>query len=241
MKFKKFLILGFLLIALVALPVSFAADISVTDLNPNYDGGTDLSLEKVNQSISSTSIEEDVDAFDTSNLLDNETIYLNGSYTGSEEKGTLENPYKNINNATKALLNSNKTNLFIANGNYIINNHFNVTDKNINIIGESGSEVKINCNKDYLFAFTNSNSNIYNLIITNGYSNSDYAIIWTELSNITMCNVVFTNNLANSPGGIILARGGNFKLINSSIKIILLIMVMEVFLEELYIVNAILS
>ena len=115
MKFNKLLILGFLLIALVALPVSFAADISVTDLNPNDMGGTDLSLKEVNQSISSTSIEEDVATLDTSNLLDNETVYLNGSYTGSVEKGTLKNPYKNINNATNALLNSNKTNLFIAN------------------------------------------------------------------------------------------------------------------------------
>lgn len=208
MKFKKFLILGFLLIALVALPVSFAADVEVTDLNPNDMGGTDLGLEEVNQSISSTSTEEDVVAFDTSNLLDNETVYLNGSYTGSVEKGTLKNPYKNINNATKALLNSNKTNLFIANGNYKINNHFDVNNKNINIIGESSSGVKVDCNKDYLFAFRNSNSNIYNLIITNGCSNSDYAVIWTELSNITMCNFVFTNNVANSPGGIILTRGG---------------------------------
>ena len=129
-----------------------------------------------------------------------------------------DNPYKNINNATKALLNSNKTNLFIANGNYIINNHFDVDSKNISIIGESASGVTINCSKDYLFAFTNSNSNIYNLIITNGYSNSDYGLIWTELSNITLCNVVFTNNLVNSPGGIILTIGGTFKLINSSIK-----------------------
>ena len=155
--------------------------------------------------------------FDTSSLLDNETIYLNGSYTGSDEKGTLENPYKSINTAMSNLLDSNKTNLFIADGDYTINNHFDI-NKNINIIGESTTGVKINCNKDYLFAFTNSSSNIYNLTIYNSYSNTEYAVIWTELSNITMCNVVFTNNLVHTPGGIILTEGGTFKLINSSIK-----------------------
>lgn len=218
MKFNKLLILGFLLITLVALPVSFAADISVTDLNPNDVGGADLSLKEANQSISSTSLEDEIYAFDTSSLLDNETVYLNESYTGSDEKGTLENPYKDINNATNALLSSNKTNLFIANGNYKINNHFDVDSKNINIIGESASGVTINCNNTTYLQFIKSNSNICDLTIYNSYSTGEDAVIWTELSNITLCNVVFTNNLANSYGGIILTRGGTFKLINCSIK-----------------------
>ena len=74
------------------------------------------------------------------------------------------------------------------------------------------TEIFNSTDKESFFGF------IYDLIIYNSYSTGEDAVIWTELSNITMCNVVFTNNLANSPGGIILTEGGTFKLINSSIK-----------------------
>ena len=244
MEIKKILIIGFLLITLVVLPVSFAADVDSNDLgvnlnsndlnvnaNPNdlgvnlnsNDLDGNLSLEKENNRYLSseiifTSVKEDLDSPNNLMFSNNDTIYINASYTGTDESGNLSNPYKNISVAMINILGSNKTNLFIANGVYTINNHFDINNRNINIIGESTTGVKINCNNNYLFAFRNSSSNICNLTIYNALSKTEYAVIWTELSNITMFDVVFTNNLANSPGGIILSKGGTFKLINSSIK-----------------------
>ena len=224
MKFNKFLTIGFLLIALitlVALPIGFAADVDSIDLNSvvntNMNNSIDISDYSLNSDLNSNIDYNDLNA-------NSDTIYVNGSYKGSSELGTIANPYKTINKAMNAILNSSKTNLYIANGEYTISGAMDVFDdykamgdSYINIIGESKNGVSINCNDACLFNFNNFIANIYNLTVFNGFSNTNNTIINSIYSKVSLYDVIFRNNYAETPGGILLSRDGDLSLFNCSI------------------------
>lgn len=161
-----------------------------------------------------------------SNLLysNNDTIFVNSSYTGIDTYGTQENPFKTIEDGIESLLiNDNYSNLFISNGNYTLLNMIELYaeyNRTINIIGESSSGTILN-GKSKIAPFnivSNLNINFINFTISNAYS-KDYALINNEndSSNIQLINLIFKNNKCNSPGGIIYSSGGSLLILNVSV------------------------
>ena len=142
------------------------------------------------------------------NLNNENTIYVNASYSGSTENGTMENPYKTIKNAYDAFRNSAnaKVNIYLAEGTYRVTGRMTIT-KNLNLIGENLLNTIIDCNDYEAFYITPQSSynavsplvNIFNLTFTNGSSYYGGAIYINE-SAVNFVNTIFRNNKAVERG-----------------------------------------
>lgn len=157
--------------------------------------------------------------------LDTNTIYVNASYTGSQEYGTKLNPYKSITDGFNHLSGDReKTNIFIAKGSYSISGHISIY-KSVNIIGENPLNTIIDAsNASRIFYIPNSNIlvNIINLTLSNGL-NYQGGAIYLSKSSVNIINSIFKNNRAydtssSNPGegGVIYNNAGFLKIYNST-------------------------
>ena len=151
---------------------------------------------------------------------DENTIYVNASYTGDVENGTLLNPFKSFSDKFRQLLQTgSKTNVFIAKGSYNISSNINIY-RSCNIIGENLQKTIINgSDASNIFYISGQNIlvNLINITLTNGLSNQGGAI-YVYKSGLNIINVSFYNNHANGnyKGGAIYNDAGFVKIYNST-------------------------
>ena len=164
-------------------------------------------------------------------FTDSNTIFVNASYTGDEESGTFENPFKTLYAAYNQFISSsnNKTNIFLANGLYQITRRMTI-NKNLNIVGESTSNTIISGGDNYqIFYITPPMTygavsplvNIFNLTLAKGISYYGGAIYVNE-SALHIVNVNFINNTANSTayiGSVYPGSGGAVYIDKAFVKI----------------------
>ena len=157
------------------------------------------------------------------NCSDSNTIYVNASYTGSEQYGTKLNPFKSIADGFDHLSTYGISNIFIAKGTYSITNKLHVS-KSINIIGEDAKSTIINgLNQTQLLYISTSNIivNIINLTFTKGL-NQNGGAIYNRYSNLNIINSIFKDNHAydsgssHGEGGVIYNEKGFIKIYNST-------------------------
>ena len=151
---------------------------------------------------------------------DENTIFVNNSYTGIEMDGTKSKPFKSLSDGFNQLSRYyEKTNLFIADGYYNVSSEISIY-KSINIIGENTQNTIISgLNKFNIFRIPSSNLvvNIINLTLTNGLSNKGGAV-YVSQSSLNIINTVFSNNRArnNGEGGALYNNAGFIKIYNST-------------------------
>ena len=157
------------------------------------------------------------------NCSDSNTIYVNASYTGSEQYGTKLNPFKSIADGFDHLSTYGISNIFIAKGTYSITNKLHVS-KSINIIGEDAKSTIINgLNQTQLLYISTSNIivNIINLTFTKGL-NQNGGAIYNRYSSLNIINSIFKDNHAydsgssHGEGGVIYNEKGFIKIYNST-------------------------
>ena len=164
-------------------------------------------------------------------FTDSNTIFVNASYDGDEESGTIENPFKTINAAYNQFISSSntKTNIFLANGLYQISRRMTI-NKNLNIVGESTSNTIISGGDSYQIFYISPPMtygavsplvNIFNLTIARGTSYYGGAIYINE-SAAHIVNVNFINNTARNTtyiGSVYPGSGGALYIDKAFVKI----------------------
>ena len=164
------------------------------------------------------------------NFTDSNTIFVNASYTGSTESGTMANPYKTVNTAFSKLINgysSSKRNLFIADGLYELSNYLSIT-RSVNIIGESALNTILSIKTSNELLYVKSNDlyvNIFNLTLSKGSSDSGGAL-YSNRSYVNLVNTIFKENSAVETasyystyyayGGAVFNDGGDMRIYNCS-------------------------
>ena len=153
------------------------------------------------------------------NITDENTVFVNASYTGTEEDGTQLKPFKSIEAGLSELSGQyKKTNLFLAKGTYNISRKLYI-QKSMNLIGENPQKTIINgLNSTQLIYMVNQKLvNIINLTLSNGsYVNG--SAIYAFKSYLNIINVIFTGNHAynNAVGGVIYSKSSFIKIYNST-------------------------
>ncbi len=165
---------------------------------------------------------EDTDV--TSNDIDlNDCVYVNNSYTGDLEDGSIEHPYKTVESGIDNLINQSKTNIIIANGEYEIDGPIVVENYTMNIIGEEDVTLNAGGNSN-IFAFIDGLYTITNVQFINGVgvelaedlsyggaiyiSISQAKFIESLLNNtinypgLLLTNCIFRNNSATYGGAV---------------------------------------
>ena len=188
--------------------------------------------ESQSEVLSSSSYNNDLPDLDTSFsqmeiiCSDENTIFVNGSYTGEECNGTQLKPYKNLTEAFNQFnsYSNTKNNIFLAEGNYNISSTFYLY-KSANFIGENPQNTIINgLNSSNICYISGSNIlvNILNLTLANGLSNQGGGI-YVSKSSLNIINTIFSNNSAHDTsskypgkGGAICNDGGFVKIYNST-------------------------
>ena len=162
---------------------------------------------------------------------DSNTIFVNASYTGDEESGTFENPFKTLNSAYNQFISSSntKTNIFLANGLYQITRRMTI-NKNLNLVGESTSNTIISggdrnqilyISPPITYGAVSPLVNIFNLTLSHGISYYGGAIYANE-SALHIVNVNFINNTANNTayiGSVYPGSGGAIYIDKAFVKI----------------------
>ena len=141
------------------------------------------------------------------NFTDSNTIFVNASYTGTVESGTMENPFRTLNAAYNQFSKSTntKSNIFLAKGSYQVSSLMKIT-KSVNIVGEGTLNTIISGRDSNQIFFISPPStygavspfvNIFNLTFSNGVSYYGGAIYINE-SGANFVNVNFVNNTARN-------------------------------------------
>ncbi|WP_405291584.1 lectin like domain-containing protein [Methanobrevibacter sp.] len=236
MKIKYCGIVILLMLSLFIIPMSFASspDVDIT-LNttsePVLDSIDSLSeysyFVENNKSIEEPLIDDDFADIKIS-YTDRNTFYVNASYSGSKEIGTIENPFKDLNSAVSSLsVNRSVVNIYVAKGTYQLSKTVEIT-KNINIVGENPLDTIISGNNlTGIFSINKNNLviNIINLTFTQG--NTYYGgAIYNNRSSVRLINDFFKNNYAigfnsatqnySAAGGALYSEAGTYKLYNST-------------------------
>ena len=224
-----------LMMALFIIPMSFA----VQDVNITSNCTSDTILESIDEMDENSyfvennlSIEEPLVDDDFANVkiayTERNTFYVNASYYGSDELGTVENPFKDLNSAFSSLsVNRSVVNIYVAKGTYQISKTIEFT-KNINIVGESPIDtIIIGNNLTGLLSINKNNLaiNIINLTFTqgNGYWGG---AIYNNRSSVKLINTIFKNNYAvgynsttesySAAGAALYNDAGTYKIYNST-------------------------
>ena len=153
---------------------------------------------------------------------DSNTIYVNASYSGSDELGTRANPFKSIDDGINAI-NSTFNNLYIANGVYNVSYTISVRSS-MNIVGESLNVILDGLNKTTVLRISGDSTkvSIFNLTFRNGFANKGGAI-FIDKSSVNIVFSVFDRNIAyvsngDGYGGAIYNNAGLLHLYNVSFK-----------------------
>ena len=227
-----------LIIVLCTLPVCCANspdNITLDDSNSpleamdsiNDEVSTSLSYFEGNNSIEEPMTDDDF-ANPKISFTDRNTFYVNSSYSGQDELGTVSNPFKAIDSAFSSLtLNRSVVNIFIAKGDYEVSKTISIT-KNLNIIGENPLDTIIsgaNVNHMFLVEKNNLVISIINLTFICG-SNYYGGAIYNNRSTVKLVNDIFKDNVAvgynstfenySAAGGALYNDAGTYKIYNSS-------------------------
>lgn len=188
------------------------------------------------------------DINDTSNeiqMTDNDNyIYVNSSYTGDSETGSVDSPYKTISGAiTNA---ADGSTIFIANGDYSESSKINPGTKSFNLIGESNKVfITSTASTGFLQAYESNNIVLKNLTFKNINAGSSHVLglggtgvyevngcnfyncsakmgiiqsYGTECT-ISNCNIVDCDcEKTGGCGGIYISNSGKCNIINTTIE-----------------------
>lgn len=194
------------------IPVSFAAadtNLNATDVEIGDNNADDaISNQYSYYSGNNNSIEDSMldDSFSNPRIsyTDRNTFYVNSSYLGDDELGTVSNPFKDLNSAFSGLtFNRSVVNIYVAAGTYKISKTIEL-NKNLNIIGENPENTIISGkNTTGIFHVDKNNLaiNIVNLTFTQG--NTYYGgAICNNRSTIKLINTIFNQNYATGYSSI---------------------------------------
>ena len=170
-----------------------------------------LSLNTISATTSNDEITNSIDDSQTaddiltdSNTLkqENNIVYVNGNSEKDDEDGSIQSPYKTINDENLQKI-APKSTLYVSNGTYELNS-MNIT-KDISIVGESREQVifNLNGNKCVFTIENNVNVNFFNFTLKNFDSDTDSAI--TNKGNLLIENV----NIINNTGTFKTSKRGN--------------------------------
>lgn len=195
MKNKKIIILTCLILAL-SLCIS---TISAAELD---NGTSDINLQKDNTNENDSNSQSNIENNENVNLENQETNhdYYVSNEGSDENNGTLESPYKTIENAINQTDTGRTINIHLSEGTFKDKGNSNLTiNSNINLMGISTEKTIIDgSNINWLANINNGILNIENLTIKNFYlklneSGTRRGII-TSNSNINFKNVNIENN-----------------------------------------------
>ncbi|WP_407379341.1 Ig-like domain repeat protein [Methanobrevibacter sp.] len=149
------------------------------------------------------SVTSDSDIVSTADVV---KYYVNDSVTTSGN-GSIDSPFKELNDAISKAESSQNVEIYIASGKYLVESR---TDITLNHAGDGGSlsligyggdvTFDMQSKYDFLSVGTNSKVNISNLIVTNGYSQMywNYRGIVSSTGDLNIINCTFTNNAGYS-------------------------------------------
>lgn len=244
---KKNYIIMLALLFLFVIPVSFAdsieqtadaddssldLDIEMSSVETNHDDSDNVSLTSEFYDLNDESIDgPDLDtSFSNFNprFTEKNTFYVNASYDGDVEKGTVANPFKNVNTAFSELQwNRSISNIYIADGVYSIGNTISLS-KHLNIIGQSSSNTIINGNNASQMFFLRPNDITFTLCnLTLAGGNSYWGgVIYNNQSTVNLINTIFKDNSApgynyslksySGAGGALYNEAGLVRIYNST-------------------------
>ena len=156
---------------------------------------------------------------------DENTIFVNRSYSGADENGSQLKPYKSLETAfNKFNRNAAYKNIFLAEGTYSISSVISVS-KSLNLIGQNTLNTVIDgLQTNQIFRISNSKTlvNMINLTLANGI-NHEGGAIYISQSSLNLINVYLKNNHAikryenrQGQGGAIFNDKGFVKIFNST-------------------------
>lgn len=156
---------------------------------------------------------------------DENTIFVNRSYSGADENGSQLKPYKSLGTAfDKFNKNAAYKNIFLAEGTYSISSVISVS-KSLNLIGQNTLNTVIDgLQTNQIFRISNSKTlvNMINLTLANGL-NHEGGAIYISQSSLNLINVYLKNNHAikryenrQGQGGAIFNDKGFVKIFNST-------------------------
>lgn len=209
----------------------YGSDLDGNILESNDDGSQYEISSSYDFPIVSSSSNDVLPDLDTSfsqieiNCTDENTIFVNCSYTGNDQDGTQSKPYNSLLGGFNSLnsWDNEKSNIFIAEGSYNISYSLSIS-KSVNIIGENSQNTIINGLNRTLLFYINSGLlvNIINLTLANG-SNPQGGAIRVCQSNLNLINSIFYDNHAydvsqdsTGEGGAIYNDAGFVRIYNST-------------------------
>lgn len=220
-----------LIVLIFIIPASFASPIDDNStLEVANEASNDIESDVLtnsywqeNENITGPDLDTDFSNFRVSVTAKN-SFYINSSYNGLKETGTVNNPFKSIDTAfSKLSTNRSIINFFIANGEYHIANTLNI-NKNLNFIGETPQNTIISANGKEIFNVNNNIAmNIFNLTLTGG--NTYYGgAIYNNKSSVNIVNSILKDNVAegyslnsinySAAGGALYCEAGTFRIYN---------------------------
>ena len=243
-----------MLVLIILIPVSFASSDGVDNITEAASDNVEMEMIAINESEDTQletvekespeiycesgnnsyftgdneNIEEPIidDAFASPSIryTDKNTFYVNASYNGSSELGTVNSPFKNINSAVSALsINRSVVNIYVAEGVYEVSKTISLT-KTLNIIGENPLNTIIDAKNTHEILLINKNNLAVNIINFTFLAGNTYygGAIYNNRSSVKLINTIFKNNMAvgqdsySAAGGALYNEGGTFKIYNST-------------------------
>lgn len=159
------------------------------------------------------------------NFTDNNTIFVNASYSGNDGNGSQLKPFKSLSDAFNEFKNSlnKRNNIFLAKGTYSVSELL-TSSKSLNIVGENALSTIIDgLNANQILKITGGSLvNIINLTLTKGYNERGGAV-YVSSSYLNIINSIFKSNHAykryenrQGEGGAIYNEGGFIRICNST-------------------------
>ena len=159
------------------------------------------------------------------NFTDNNTIFVNASYSGNDGNGSQLKPFKSLSDAFNEFKNSSnkRNNIFLAKGTYSVSELL-TSSKSLNIVGENALSTIIDgLNANQILKITGGSLlNIINLTLTKGYNERGGAV-YVSSSYLNIINSIFKSNHAykryenrQGEGGAIYNEGGFIRIYNST-------------------------
>lgn len=159
------------------------------------------------------------------NFTDNNTIFVNASYSGNDGNGSQLKPFKSLSDAFNEFKNSSnkRNNIFLAKGTYSVSELL-TSSKSLNIVGENALSTIIDgLNANQILKITGGSLvNIINLTLTKGYNERGGAV-YVSSSYLNIINSIFKSNHAykryenrQGEGGAIYNEGGLIRIYNST-------------------------
>ncbi|WP_276955326.1 Ig-like domain repeat protein [Methanobrevibacter woesei] len=175
-------------------------------------------------------------------LANDNTVYVNGSYSGDIEDGSQVNPYKTISSAVENAADGSK--IYIANG--IYDDRGMDIEKSLSIVGESQDVIISPSTSGYVFFGSGESNLLFSNITFKDVTAGNYAVVrgggsgnitiedcnfyncsakygamqlfTTSTATVNNCNIVDTKISTTAGAAVYLSGSGEYTLSNSLIK-----------------------